>query len=430
MREFEKFGLYDSLNRRDNYTLSQPLQPLRVRVKDPLMQRTLLKSILLSLSMVALFLIFDNRGVVRATKAQATQEKTVEQVQKNIKVLTGMPESQLIPVMNFFAASMGRRCNYCHVNNQGQWDYASDAKPEKTSAREMIKLVMDINKTTERLKLDPVSCYTCHRGRTSPQSIPALPLPLPSPPPNAGGAGGPTPSASPQASPAATPALPSADDIFSKYATAVGGQTAIDKLKSRTTKGTITQANGNSFQFELSQAAPDKFYLLVTTPQGTVERGFSGQVGWEKTVRGVREVTGTELINFKTTNGLFSLLKLKEQYSKPPRLRKDKLGDRDVYIVDGSTTDNRRMRLYFDSTSGLLLRRTTTMSTMVGIIPDQIELEDYREIDGLKFPFTARAATLEVGNPTSTRTFTELKLNVPVDEAKFNRSEERRVGKE
>jgi len=389
------------------------------------MQRTLLKSITLVLLIVALFLVFDNRGeVVRATKAQAPQEKTVEQVGKNIKVLNGMPESQLIPVMNFFAASMGRRCNYCHVNNQGQWDYASDAKPEKTTAREMVKLVMDINKTTERLKLDPVSCYTCHRGRPSPQSIPALPLPLPSPPPNAGPGGptpgGPTPGASPQASPSATPALPSTDEIFSKYAAALGGQAGIDKLKSRTTKGTITQANGNSFQFELSQAAPDKFYMLVTTPQGTIERGFNGQVGWEKTARGVREVTGTELTNFKTSNGLFSLLKLKEQYSRPPRVRKDKLGDHDVYIVDGTTTDNRRMRLYFDATSGLLLRRTTTMSTMVGIIPDQIDLEDYREADGLKFPFTARAATLEVGNPTSTRTFTELKLNVPVDESKFN----------
>ena len=385
------------------------------------MQRTLLKSIALAFSIVALFLIFDNRGaVVRTTKAQATQEKTVEQAEKNIKVLTGMPQSQLIPVMNFFAASMGRRCNYCHVNNQGQWDYASDAKPEKTSAREMIKLVMDINKTTERLKLDPVSCYTCHRGRTSPQSIPALPLPLPSPPPNAGGAGGPTPGASPQASPGATPALPSADEIFSKYAAALGGQTAIDKLKSRTAKGTVTQANGNSFQFELSQAAPDKFYLLVTTPQGTVERGFNGQVGWEKTARGVREITSAELVNFKAANGLFSLLKFNEQYSKPPRVRKDKLGDRDVYIVDGTTTDNRRMRLYFDATSGLLLRRTTTMPTIIGIIPDQIDLENYLEADGLKFPFTARAATLEVGNPTSTRTFTELKLNVPVDDSKFN----------
>ncbi|HJT66628.1 MAG TPA: c-type cytochrome, partial [Pyrinomonadaceae bacterium] len=285
------------------------------------MQRTLLKSIALVFSIVAIFLIFDNGSeVVRATRVQPPQEKTVEQVAKNIKVLTGMPESQLIPVMNFFSASLGRRCNYCHVNNQGQWDYASDAKPEKTAAREMIKLVLDINKTTERLKLDPVSCYTCHRGRTSPQSIPALPLPLPSPPPNAGGTGGPTPGASPQAlpqaSPAATPALPSADEIFNKYAAALGGQTAIDKLKSRTAKGTITQANGNSFQFELTQAAPDKFYLLVTTQQGTIERGFNGQAGWEKTPRGVREITGAELINFKAANGLFSLLKLKEQYSR------------------------------------------------------------------------------------------------------------------
>lgn len=385
------------------------------------MQRTLLKSIALAFSIVALFLILQNRsGVVSANKAQSPQEKTVEQVGKNIKVLTGMPESQLIPVMNFFAASMGRRCNYCHVNNQGQWDYASDAKPEKAAAREMIKMVMDINKTTQRLKLDPVSCYTCHRGRTSPQSIPALPLPLPSPSPNSGGASGPTPGASPQASPSPTPALPSADEIFSKYATALGGQTSIDKLKSRIAKGTVTQANGNSFQFELSQAAPDKFYLLVTTPQGTIERGFNGQVGWEKTARGVREVTGLELVNFKMANGLFTLLKLKEQYIRPPRVRKDKLGDRDVYIVDGTTADNRRMRLYFDATSGLLLRRAMTMPTMIGIIPEQIDLEDYREADGLKFPFTARAAALEVGNPTSTRTLTELKLNVPVDESKFN----------
>jgi hypothetical protein len=214
--------------------------------------------------------------------------------------------------------------------------------------------------------------------------------------------------------------LPSADEIFSKYAATLGGQAAIDKLKSRTAKGTITQANGNSFQFELSQAAPDKFYLLVTTPQGAVERGFNGQVGWEKTARGVREITGTELINFKTTNGLFTLLKLKEQYSKPPRVRKDKLGDRDVYVVDGTTADNQRLRLYFDAASGLLLRRVTTMSTIVGIIPDQVDLEDYRDADGLKFPFTARAATIELGNPTSTRTFIEVKLNAPVDESKFN----------
>src|SRR5437764_3848131 len=109
---------------------------------------------------------------VQTPAAPGTQEKTVAQEgrEKNIKILGDLPASQLIPVMNYFAVSMGRRCNFCHVNNNGQWDYASDAKPEKNTAREMIKLVLDINKTTARLNLDMVACYTCHRGRNTPQS--------------------------------------------------------------------------------------------------------------------------------------------------------------------------------------------------------------------------------------------------------------------
>ena len=352
----------------------------------------------------------------------APQEQTVEQVEKNIKVLNGMPASQLIPVMNYFAASMGRRCNFCHVNNNGQWDYAADTKPEKNTAREMIKMVFDLHKQTFNGSTD-ISCYTCHRGRNQPQSVPTLPLPVPSPPPGNPGAGGPgaaaPPAGQPQASPSPRPPGPSADDILKKYVEAIGGQAAIDKLKTRTAKGTIVQANGTSLQFELYQAAPDKFYFLVTTPQGPFERGFDGKVAWERTARGVREVTGGELANFKAGNSLLSLINLKEQYARPPRVRRDKIGDRDVFFLDGMTTDGKRMRLYFDATTGLLLRRATGTPTVIGMIPDQVDFEDYREIDGVKFPFTARASTIEVGNPVSTRTFTEIKVNAAVDEAKF-----------
>src|SRR5258707_11689742 len=156
--------------------------------------------------------------------AAAAQEKTVEQTHKNIKVLTGLPDSQLIPVMNFFAASMGRRCDFCHVN---PWE--SDDKPEKNTAREMIKMVLDLHKQTFNGSTD-ISCYTCHRGRNQPQSVPTLPLPMPSPPPGNPGAGGPgaqaTPAAQPQASPTPRPAGPSADDILNKYVEAIGGQAA------------------------------------------------------------------------------------------------------------------------------------------------------------------------------------------------------------
>ncbi len=311
--------------------------------------------------------------------------------------------------------------NFCHVNNNGQWDYAADDKPEKNTAREMIKMVLDLHKQTFNGSTD-ISCYTCHRGRNQPQSVPTLPLPVPSPPPGnlaAGPGAAAPPAGQPQASPSPRPPSPSADDVLKKYVEAIGGQAAIDKLKTRSAKGTIVQANGNSLQFELYQAAPDKFYFLVTTSQGRFERGFNGQVAWERTARGVREVNGGELANFKAGNSLFSLINLKEQYARPPRARRDKIGDRDVFVVDGATTEGKRMRLYFDATTGLLVRRVTGTPSMIGVIPEQVDFEDYREIDGVKFPFTARASTIEVGNPVSTRTFTEIKVNASVDDSKF-----------
>ena len=118
-------------------------------------------------------------------------EKTVAQEgrEKNIKLLGDLPASQFIPVMNYFAASVGRRCNFCHVNNNGQWDYAADTKPEKNTAREMIKLVLDVNKNS--FQGEPqVGCYTCHRGRNNPQGVPTLPLPVPAPPPGGPGCTG------------------------------------------------------------------------------------------------------------------------------------------------------------------------------------------------------------------------------------------------
>src|SRR6185436_11868883 len=107
-------------------------------------------------------------------------EKTVEQVQKNIQVLKGLPQSQLAPTMNFIAVSLGVKCTFCHVNKDDNWDFASDEKPEKATAREMIKMLLNINKTTFKGATE-VTCNTCHRGRSHPAANVSLPLPHPSP---------------------------------------------------------------------------------------------------------------------------------------------------------------------------------------------------------------------------------------------------------
>src|SRR6266852_8409556 len=125
--------------------------------------------------------------------------------------------------MNFMSSSLGVRCTYCHVNKDGKWDFVTDEKPEKNTAREMIKMVLAVNKDTFRGNTE-VSCYTCHRGRTSPSSIPSLPIPEVTPQPIADTKPGET-------KPADT--VPTADEILAKYAQALGGRAAIDKLKTR-----------------------------------------------------------------------------------------------------------------------------------------------------------------------------------------------------
>jgi photosynthetic reaction center cytochrome c subunit len=354
----------------------------------------------------------------------APQEKTVEQARKNIKVLIGLPDSQLIPVMNFIAASLGRRCNFCHVNKNAQWDFPADDKPEKTTARDMIKMVLEVNKTTFKGNLE-VSCYTCHRGRNQPLSLPPLPLPLPSPPPaNSSGPGGPGGAPPPagagtQATPTPAPALPSADDIVNKYVAAIGGQAAIDKIKTRVMKGTITTANGMTITYEIDQVAPDKSYESFSSQRGTGERALNGNTGWEKNPQGVREITGQQLADLKQALYLFRNLKLKEQYSSVRVTGKDKIGDREVYAVRATTPDDKRERLFFDAENGLLLRRITYTQTMIGIIPEETDFDDYREVEGVKFPFMVKISSVDAGNPYSTRAFTEIKLNVPVDDSKF-----------
>jgi len=90
----------------------------------------------------------------------------VEQTKKNIKVLQGLPSSQLIPVMAFMANSLGVTCAHCHAK---AWD--SDEKPAKEMARKMIAMERSINEQQFGGKLT-VTCNTCHHGNVKPVATP------------------------------------------------------------------------------------------------------------------------------------------------------------------------------------------------------------------------------------------------------------------
>jgi len=65
----------------------------------------------------------------------------------NLKVLPSeITKAQLLPIMKGFAKSSGHRCSYCHVatDDLSSADFASDEKPAKAEARELLRLVRDL----------------------------------------------------------------------------------------------------------------------------------------------------------------------------------------------------------------------------------------------------------------------------------------------
>ncbi|HEV7375138.1 MAG TPA: c-type cytochrome [Pyrinomonadaceae bacterium] len=364
-----------------------------------------MKNRTLKLSTLALFVLASVMAFINSGLAQQQQgDKPVEQTHKNIQVLKGLPDSQLIPVMQFMGTSLGVNCAFCHVNTGGKWEFEKDDKPEKITARKMIQMQFDINKGNKDIfgATGAVSCYTCHRGQTKPQVMPMLPASLP-----AGEA-------------KAAEALPTVDQVLDKYIQAMGGRAAIEKLKSRVMKGSQVMADGTAIPVETYQAAPDKVVSILTTPkQGVMMSGYNGHVGWVKNQRGQHEMSGAQLTEMKRSADFYGDLKFKQIFPGLEVVDREKVGDRDAYILASQASPTRIEKLYFDTQTGLLLRIVSITQTMLAPIPDQTDFEDYRDVDGVKIPFTIRQSTVDARNGW-TRKYTDIKQNVPVDDAKFN----------
>lgn len=340
--------------------------------------------------------------------AQSGQdEKPVEQAFKNIQTLKGLPGSQLFSVMQFMAVSLGVRCDYCHVRTGNNWEWEKDDKQEKQTARKMIQMTADINKNNFGGR-SGVSCTTCHRGQPHPISTSAV----------AADAFQPRPQAAPAAAPVPE-AMPTADQVLDKYIQALGGKEAIEKVKTVVRKGTYTRHLLPESPIEIYQAAPGKYFSTIKTPKGVVTQGYNGTSGWVADDKPAREVSAARLAEWKGADDFNQRLNLKARFSRMAVAGKEKVGGRDAYVIRARTAEgNRAERLYFDAETGLLLRRVTFTDTMVGPYPEATDYEDYREVDGVKEPFTIRTNQLQ-GFEASTLKLTEIKHNVTVDDAKF-----------
>jgi hypothetical protein len=333
--------------------------------------------------------------------------KTAEQVYDNIQVLQGIPADQLNPTMRVFEGSLGVGCFFCHVS-----DFSKDDKETKVSARKMITMVSAINKSSFG-GLPIVTCNTCHHG----SSIPVALLTLPE-------------QADMLAEREPQPALPTADQILAKYVEALGGEQAIRKVTSRLI--TVTRQNLSLptvplpalLHVEQYEKAPNLTVTVTQVPDGIAEDGFDGNTVWSQDAHGhVTEAVGVAQTRGKRAADFYECLNLKQEYTRLVVQGKQKVGEREAYLVLGYLPNDFAERLFFDTQSGLLLRKITTVRTTVGDLPTGTEYDDYRDVgDDVKLPFLIRILAV---SPTISATIHVQKVqeNMVIDNSKFAKPE-------
>ena len=87
------------------------------------------------------------------------------------------PRPQVVQAMQQFAQALGVQCGYCHVGQAPNFEFASDDKTSKKTARQMMLLAREINtKLPAAVGKDAsdttrVGCITCHRGVAVPRQL-------------------------------------------------------------------------------------------------------------------------------------------------------------------------------------------------------------------------------------------------------------------
>jgi photosynthetic reaction center cytochrome c subunit len=372
-------------------------------------------------------------GLAVAQPAAPDKPLLAEQVFKNIQVLKGIPVDDFMETMGIMTAALQFDCSDCHANaGTDRVDWAADT-PRKRTARRMVAMVATINKDNFGGR-QMVTCWTCHRNRDRPLVTPTMEAIYT------------TPSLEPDDVIVSPPGLAAPGSILDKYIEASGGAQRLAGLTSFVGKGTSVGFGGfgGGGDVEIDAKVPDQRATIILfkaeTGRGDQIRSYNGRTGWVRTplnVLGEFQLSGGDLdgarfdaqlsfpgqikqilTNLKTGPPT-SIMDLPGPSSQTSLQQDLALGQsHECDVVQGTGPRGLLVTLYFDRQNGLLLRELRYGNSPIGRVPTQIDYGNYRDVNGIKLPFRITYAWLDGRDSIE---LTDIKTNVPIDEAKFGR---------
>src|SRR5215813_545679 len=366
------------------------------------------------LATIALWLL---SSAPAAGQAAPPKQLMSEQAFKNVTVLKGIPVDEFMNTMGFISAATNYNCADCHIEptKEGDWaTYAQDT-PRKQTARKMILMVQEINRTNFS-GVRVVTCYTCHRNlQGAPKITPKLSEQYGEPP---------DPDPNEVEIRRQTTDAPSTDQVFDKYLQAVGGAQKAAAVTGIAFKGTYQGYAEPKATVDIYVKAPNQRTMIVHTDVGERTTTYDGNNGWMAAPSADKPFplityTGGDLDGARLDAVLSLPAGIKQAITRPV-VGSTMIDDKDVIVVQGTANGGRSsIKLYFDEQSGLLVRQVRFAETIIGRVPIQVDYSDYRDVAGagVKLPFHV-ITTWTDGR--SDVVLASAETNVAIDSAKFN----------
>ena len=221
-------------------------------------------------------------------------------------------------------------------------------------------------------------------------------------------------------------ALPAqtADDVINAYLKARGGLAKIKAVQTERVTGTITFAPGVEGPFFVERKRPLKMHMEITVNGQSLIRVYDGKsAGWiynpftpnaSVTAMSTEDLSG--IADEADFEGPF--VDYKAKGNQIEYAGKEQIDGKVVYKLKLTGKHGDVSYFSFDASTGLLMKWQGTRKVGDKEFPWETYFRDFREVDGLKYPFLVESAAVE-SDQIQKITATKIETNIPLNESQF-----------
>ncbi len=213
-----------------------------------------------------------------------------------------------------------------------------------------------------------------------------------------------------------------AAEILADAAAAAGGE-VVKKVENLyfTSAGDVNAPMGTlAVELKTQVGYPDHVRFETALQMGTFSQGFDGKAAWASSEQGTfdlpADLNGEYLRGIDLTGGIGLYKKVFAGKAEAEFAGEKEFAGQKTLLVEWNGPTG-KVKLYFDATTKLLVGAKYRAVTMQGSTEEERRWSDYREVEGMKFPF--RWVTYRDGGLYSDLTVKELKLNEKMEASTF-----------